>query len=332
MFCRTIAALVFLLIGCAGDAPPPPTEAPPEPTSVSLTFADSPTVYWTAPTMIARNAGLFQKAGVDVTLVSVNSGAEAKNAVVSKAADVGLVADTPIAIGAFANEPTVLIGSYVRVDNVLKVVARGDRGITSLADLRGKKVGIVPATISELALDRWLAVASLTRADVQTVSVKPPDLITVLSRGDVDAIVAWEPFALNAIAAMDPAPVVLDQPPVVVPTLHFVTRPDVVATKREALKRFLQGVLLAERQVQDDPVAARHLVESSLGYPADLLAPVWSDLHIRLHMDVPSTRLELGREAQWALDRKLVQGAVPDFKSTFDTSILRDIASDRVTE
>ncbi len=72
------------------------------------------------------------------------------------------------------------------------VVARGD--IPSVADLKGKRIGVKPGTFAELLVSRMLATAGLTTSEVTLVDVAARDVPRALTAGTIDAGETWEPY------------------------------------------------------------------------------------------------------------------------------------------
>ena len=77
------------------------------------------------------------------------------------------------------------------------IVARKDAGLTRVEDLRGKKVAAIVGTST------FFDIRALTlkgygfdlRKDTQLVTAtSPPDMVTMLGKKDVDAIIAWQPI------------------------------------------------------------------------------------------------------------------------------------------
>ncbi len=77
------------------------------------------------------------------------------------------------------------------------VVARP--GITTVADLAGKKVGVEIGFVGHLLLLNALESVGLSEDDVTLVNVPTNETPQVLASGDVDAIVAWQPNSGNAL-------------------------------------------------------------------------------------------------------------------------------------
>jgi len=76
----------------------------------------------------------------------------------------------------------------------------GAPGIDSVADLKGKKVGVEIGFVGHLLLLNALEKAGLTEADVELVNVPTNETPQVLASGDVSAIVAWQPNSGQALS------------------------------------------------------------------------------------------------------------------------------------
>jgi NitT/TauT family transport system substrate-binding protein len=72
-------------------------------------------------------------------------------------------------------------------------------GITDVAQLSGKKVGVEIGFVGHLLLLRALEKAGLTEDDVDLVNVPTNETPLVLASGEVDAIVAWQPNSSQSL-------------------------------------------------------------------------------------------------------------------------------------
>jgi NitT/TauT family transport system substrate-binding protein len=75
----------------------------------------------------------------------------------------------------------------------------GKPGVTSVAQLKGKKVGVEVGFVSHLLLMNALASAKMTDKDIQIVNVPTDQTPQTLKSGVVDAIVAWQPNSGQAL-------------------------------------------------------------------------------------------------------------------------------------
>lgn len=82
------------------------------------------------------------------------------------------------------------------------LIARADRGIRTVADLRGKKVAVPPPGVQVLAINAALDKVGLKfDRDVTAVPVAFADHPAVLERGDVDAYMGTEPLCTQSVVS-----------------------------------------------------------------------------------------------------------------------------------
>ena len=80
------------------------------------------------------------------------------------------------------------------------IVARKDRGITTAADLKGKKVGVPPPGVQVMMLTALLEKEGLKLGtDVQAVPLAFADHKAALERGDIDAYAGTEPIPTQSV-------------------------------------------------------------------------------------------------------------------------------------
>ena len=79
---------------------------------------------------------------------------------------------------------------------VMGCVSQESGEIQSIEDLEGKTIAIPgKATVQDFLLQRFLNEKNL---DVNVVIVKPPEMIAVLEKGEIDGFIAWEPYPARA--------------------------------------------------------------------------------------------------------------------------------------
>ncbi len=73
------------------------------------------------------------------------------------------------------------------------LVARNGSGINTVADLKGKKVGVPFVSTTHFHLLYAMEIAGLKRGDVQILNMRPPEIAAAWGRGDLDATFIWDP-------------------------------------------------------------------------------------------------------------------------------------------
>ncbi|MBD2095777.1 ABC transporter substrate-binding protein [Trichocoleus sp. FACHB-591] len=126
----------------------------------------------------------------EVRFVPFDGGPALNEALSSGALDLGLYGDTPALVGRSAGLPTKLI-NQTRVGQDAWLLTKQD-GVRSLADLKGKKVGVAKGTYLHRYLIGLLEENKLT-SDVKIIQMKPAEAKVAIERGDIAAY----PFAMG---------------------------------------------------------------------------------------------------------------------------------------
>lgn len=140
-----------------------------------------------APMVVAKELGLFEKAGLDVELLPPADPSAVPRLVSAGQADVGIHYQPNLYLDHEAGLPLVRFGTLVETPlNTVTVLADGP--ITSLQALKGKTVGFSVSGFEDAMLGRMLASVGLSKDDVTLVNVNfalTPSLIG----GKVDATI-----------------------------------------------------------------------------------------------------------------------------------------------
>lgn len=140
-----------------------------------------------APIVVAKELGLFEKAGLDVELVPPADPSSVPRLVAAGQADIGVHYQPNLYLDHAAGLPLVRIGTLVETP-LNTVTVLDDSPIRSLVDLKGKKIGFSVSGFEDAMLGRMLASAGLKKEDVELVNVNfalSPSLIA----GKVDATI-----------------------------------------------------------------------------------------------------------------------------------------------
>ena len=176
-------------------------QTPPQLTVIRVASSPNDQV---SPLLYGISAGLFRRAGLDVSITSMRNGAEVASAVVGGALEVG-ASDVVISIEAHSKGvPFTLVGPTVYYDvsnNNVGMLASGSSKITTARDLLGKTIG-VNALYNSFALGtmRWIDLAGIDPLNaVKFVEIPIPAIAQALDQGRIDAGIAFEPFLSAAI-------------------------------------------------------------------------------------------------------------------------------------
>jgi NitT/TauT family transport system substrate-binding protein len=233
----------------ASPASPAPV-ASPVPLTVGLGYI--PSVQF-AQFYLADQAGYYRDAGLQVTLQN-KIDPDLITLLGQGSVDIGLGDGTSV-IPAVSQGISIVYAAtvYGRFPSI--VVARAGSGITTAADLKGKKIGIPgPYGSSWIMLQALLKSAGLTTNDVQIVPFSDFGQATALQQGTVDAATGFannEPITLQR-AGIDTVVLTIDNI-TPLPGPGLVTGTATLAAKRDALKAFTAATLRAMDEIAADP-------------------------------------------------------------------------------
>jgi NitT/TauT family transport system substrate-binding protein len=142
--------------------------------------------------------GKFLPANVTMETVLFANSTEIKTAVVTGSVDFAVTGITAALEGAAQDEPFRVLASAA--DGASAIVARSNKGIKTVQDLRGRKIGYVAGSAQDILLRLTLRDAGIDAdKDVELVKVGFADMANALDRGDIDAFSGAETGPSDAI-------------------------------------------------------------------------------------------------------------------------------------
>lgn len=166
----------------------------------------------------------------------------------------------------------VILNDYSNGNDM--IVARP--GITSIAELKGKTIGVEIGFVSHLLLLNALESVGLDEADVELMNVPTNETPQVLASGDVDAIVAWQPnssLALTALPGSTPIYTSANEPGLIYDML--VVSPASLATRRADWEKVVDVWyrvvdFLMQPETQDEAIS---IMAARVGLDAEAYRP-----------------------------------------------------------
>ncbi len=261
---------------------------------------------------VAENQQYFATNGLNVTMKNYALGQTAVNAVLRGEADIALAAEYNVVQKALANESIVTFGSVSKNAN-LYLIARTDKGINSIADLKGKAIGVPLGSLPQFTLGRFLELNGLDITQVTLVNTLPAETANAMENGTIDAgIIAQPNIGLVESMFKDKTikwPAQADQPYYV----DAICTSNFAKTNPELIIRFLKTIVQAEKYVANNQDKAISIVAAKLNYTNAYLSSVWSDLRLSVSLD-QSQILAMQDEARWSISNNLTNAtSIPNF-------------------
>jgi NitT/TauT family transport system substrate-binding protein len=211
---------------------------------------------------IAKEKGFFEKAGLDVDLKIIEASSDALAAM--QGGQIDVVASTVDNFSLFAGN-----GANLSLLMTLDESAGGDgivakKDIATVADLKGRTVGVQKGSVSQFLLSQVLDQAGLTINDIKAIDMKSGDAGAAFVAGSIDAAVTWQPW-LGKAAANDSGQVLIDtksMPGLIVDAL--ATRSDFAKEHNADFKAFVKAYFEGVDFMKKDPEAANDIIARNL--------------------------------------------------------------------
>lgn len=215
-----------------------------------------------AQVLVAYEAGYFKQHGLDAKLIEFSSGTDLIKAIVGGQLDYGVLGFTNALSWASRGADLKVIGGAQH--GYHSILARTDRGINTVADLKGKTLASQKegSTADVVLKSVVLKDAGLQDKDLNIMGVKPAIAVQSLVAGNVDAAFLFEPY--DRIASLV-APVkriyeVGENWPF--PCMVVITSGKVLAEKKDLLWASLDAQRQAIDLLSQKPDEAAKLISS----------------------------------------------------------------------
>jgi aliphatic sulfonates family ABC transporter substrate-binding protein len=283
-----LVAMLALQVGISADAI---AQAP-----IKIRFAWQP--YNAVLFYTARDLKLFEKAGLDAELVKFTAGPPQFAAYRSESIDAGLFGTAGYVVG--LSQGLDLKNFYIQIVSAYAdgLVVRPESGITSLKDLKGKKIAYLRGTSAHIGLVTAAAKAGLAPSDLQMVTMDITNMVPAFSARDIDGAYAWEPWiskmqAVGGKVLTRTVDLGLDT------SDHWVVREKWAKANPEGMRRLIRVVDLAYEAFTRDPTTAIRATAENLGVTeavAKHIVEINPTLSLKQNVD-PTARLSLAPAA-----------------------------------
>lgn len=209
-----------------------------------------------APFQIAKAKGYYQAEGLDVIFAVGKGGADVATQVAVGNADLGGgIGDTSIIVrpNGLPVKAVALLGGR----SLHQIVARKDAKVASLADLKGKKIGVVAfQDTSYYNLLAVLASQGISKSDVTIQAVGVAGVVQLMIAGDIQVICGAPEWALNIERAGVPVDVLPIDGAFPAMAQAIMASDKIIKERPGVVRGFVRATLKAVREISQDPAAA----------------------------------------------------------------------------
>ena len=262
----TLSAAALVLTGCSATSAEGAGE---DRVSLNVGYIDT-SVNGVGVIAVANELGLWEEAGIDVTLTPFTNGPTQIQAMASGSLDIGYIGGGATWMPA-SGQATIITPNESTFGDYL--IASPESGATSMSDLKGLSVGVPDGGSGEMILSLALEEAGLTFDDIERGPLDPPSVVSAFVSGQIDVAAIFSPLSDQIFESVPDAVVLANNRDF--PENEFVgawvASNDAVADKSEAVERFLEVWI----QVNDYRIAnveeSVALAAAEAGAPVDQL-------------------------------------------------------------
>ncbi len=139
-------------------------------------------------------SGELEKAtGYKINWRLLPSGADVIKSMASRDVQIGQLGSSPLTTAVTQGQDIKLFWILCDIAESEALVARNESNITSLRDLKDKKVATPFVSTSHYQLMAAMKLDGLTANNVTVLNMRPPEIAAAWERGDIDAAFVWDP-------------------------------------------------------------------------------------------------------------------------------------------
>ncbi len=244
-------------------------------TKVVIGIPTSPPNIVHMPAIVAKDLGLYKKAGLDVEIVSLGDGVKVYRALLAGNIDMGLTPGAPTIIGrsngalvkaVSANLPKLEASLIVRQDVV-----------KTMADLKGKRIGIQePGGFADILSRGVLRAAKIDPKDVNFVSIASEDVPALVANQVDTAIlhVEQEMLAKSKVPNLHAVARMWELQPKTLYTFLSTTE-KTIKEKPAMVQAFVSANIEATRIIYTDKAKVMPIFVKHTGYPEKILSDTY---------------------------------------------------------
>jgi len=276
---------------------------------------------------VAEDQGFFEENGLDVTIKGYGSGKACADALIAGEADIATSAGFVFVSNSFDYADLRVFGT-VATAQVKELVARKDKGITTIDDLVGKKIGVTRKSGAEFLLGVFLTFNALSYEDVELVDLKPSEIVEAVLNGDIDAGFTWDPYTYNIKKELGDNAISWFGGK----DFYFVllTKEDWIENNPAAAERFMKSLLEAEDYIKDNSEEAKEFVKNRFDYESDYIDYSWPKQEFAVTLE-QAMLIAFEDQARWSIDNNLTDATeIPNYLDYLYLDALEEVKPEAI--
>jgi ABC-type nitrate/sulfonate/bicarbonate transport system substrate-binding protein len=277
------------------------------------------------PAIVAKDLGLYKKAGLDVEIVSLGDGTKVYRALLAGNIDLGLTPGAPTIIGT-ANGASVKALTANLPKFEASLIVRGN--IKTLEDLKGKRIGIQePGGFSDLLSRAVLRAGKIDPKEVNFVAIASEDVPALVANQVDTAIlhIEQEMLAKTKVPDLHAIARMWDLQPKTLYTFLAATEKE-IKEKPDVVQKVVTANIEATRVMYSDKAKVLPIMVKNTGYPEKIISDTYDFMVQNCLWDANSglsrERIDFTAELMTKIGN-IKQGKTPKYEDVVDTSFAK---------
>lgn len=152
---------------------------------------------WYVNYVVAEEKGFWKKNGLDISIAHFDNGAVALDAIVTGNGDIGSATNMSMMQRVSRGAKMYAVSSMAASGKLYSIVSHKD--IKTPQELVGKKLGLAKDGILEFLYMQFATNNKIGLDQIELINIAAPEAVAALTRGDVDAIMFWEPWPTKVL-------------------------------------------------------------------------------------------------------------------------------------
>ncbi|MCC8942659.1 MULTISPECIES: aliphatic sulfonate ABC transporter substrate-binding protein [Bradyrhizobium] len=210
----------------------------------------------------------FRPQGISVKWVEFSSGPPMMEAMNVGSVDYGAVGDSP-PIFAQAAGAAIVYAAAQPIINGSGILVPQNSTISTIADLKGKRVGFTKGSSAHNVVIQTLEKAGLTYDDITPVYLTPPDAGPAFANGGIDAWAIWDPYFAIAETRQN-GRILVKTRDITKTNSFYIANRDFAKTRGQVLQQIVDVTTATAAWAQAHPDEVAQSLAAVTGVPLDI--------------------------------------------------------------
>lgn len=281
--------------------------------------------------IIAQQQGYFSQQGVDADIRVIVSGSKAVAMMLNDELDISESTVFAPVSNSFNRRDFKIYTQVSIAVNDNMIVARKDKGIQEITDLKGKKVGVLKGAFPQYVLDLMLLNAGVDSKEIHLILEENDRLYQMLLSGELDAACFYGGWIDKATTNLKDNAVIFHDEKLVRVTVVQAGKTRTLERSPELFSRILKAYIKAEEYVKKNPDAALKTVVEYLKLDMSNAKKLWKPKMIHIALE-QSLIKDMENLAQWQIDTGLQNSPkIPNYLDFIHFRSLAEVDPKRIT-